>query len=241
MKCDACTAEIPDGSAFCNRCGAAIDSRSAPTSAPGPRVPAELLREREKRAEVALELERVRLRAEREQVRGRRAFMIGVFVLALLGSTMVTMLLNRRRGRAAPPQPPEKAAAPRAPAPTEPGGLRLENIHLARGRDREGQPQEPLSVLTLGIDRDVFCFFDIVGGSGEVALSVQWWRLGSVEHRTQVTVNLDAPMTPRSIPLRVPDLGEPGAWEIRFVCDREQTGVLRIRVQQAVAARSMAA
>jgi hypothetical protein len=91
------------------------------------------------------------------------------------------------------------------------------------------------------MDTHVYCFFDLVGASGELTLSVQWWRLGAMEHETEVTLDLGppmealAPMLRQCIDLEVPELGEPGTWELRSMHGSRQVGALPVRVQQSVA------
>ncbi|MGD8240644.1 MAG: zinc ribbon domain-containing protein [Armatimonadota bacterium] len=239
MKCDACSAEIPEDSAFCGKCGRPVAAPAREESRPAPRVPAELVREREQRAEAALQMERARLEAASDQMRGRRAIMIGVFVLALLASALVTVGVNYMRGR----QQARAAAAASGPGEAAGAARQLGNITLARGRDAEGLPTGPVNVLRLGLDTQVLCFFEAMGSSGEMALSVQWWQLGTMEHEAQVTLEPDPSgeagspvvLARQCIPLEVPPLSAPGTWEIRFVHEGEQVGSVSVRVQQTVA------
>ena len=235
MRCSACSAEIPDDSAFCNKCGRPVEAPREEKERPAPRVPEELLRQRERQAEAALQMEQARLQAVRDEVRGRRAFMIGVFVCALLLSAVLTIAVNRLQSRGRPAATGGREAA--APAGNAPAEIRLENIRLARGQDPLGLPEEPVNVLRLGMDTHVYCFFDLVGASGELTLSVQWWRLGAMEHETEVTLDLGpptqagGPMLRQCIDLEVPELGESGTWELRFMHAGRQVGARELAVR----------
>ena len=242
MKCEACNADIPDESTLCGNCGRAVPSPTAEENQPAPRVPDELVRDRERRAEAALQMERARLEAEREEARGRRVFMVGVFVFALLASAVVTVVINRLGVRNRP-APRTGAQAP-APVETEAAGIKLRDIHLARGRDERAVEADPVNILRLGLDKELYCFFEVIGGSGEAPLSVEWWWLGRMEHKVDVTVDLGPPAASgaapsparRAIALQVPDLSEAGMWELRFTHNGRLVGVLPIRVQETPAA-----
>jgi hypothetical protein len=241
MKCEGCNADIPDESTLCGNCGGAVQSRDAEADRSAPRVPDELVRDREGRAAAALQMERARVEVEREGGRSRRAFMIGVFVFALLASVVVTVVISRLGVRNRPA--PRPSAQTPAPVETERAGIEVRNIRLARGRDERAVEADPVNILRLGLDKEVYCFFEVVGGSGEVPLSVEWWWLGTMEHRVDVTVDLGPPAASgtlpaparRAIALQVPALSEAGMWELRFKHNGRLVGALPIRVQQTLA------
>ncbi len=248
MKCPDCHTENKERAAFCERCGRALwppprelgDQKAAPVThhpvkpedvwdepLPDIRVkqqPAEQKAPQEQGSDAAVEaevlLDLARVRAQEEQFRAgrRRAWGIGLGLIAFLAVVFGTIYMDVLRS------PPKRPAAPSTGATTglgtgqSPGEAAIFSLRLGGAPDEFGEPSEITTDFTTQSDAP-WCYieYQLAGQSEQVPLLARWSR-GDVEVGEVTAALLDPKQTKANFELKWPsEKMEEGIWRLELV------------------------